>query len=111
MKRRLKNLFKKEYWSIHLDTQKEDSKFSTKLVTLENNKVEQFTVTNEAQQKEIVGELILKSAGKTIVSRVDKKQRTRKPPSPFTTSTMQQEGVKKLGFTTKTDHDNCPATL
>ena len=43
-----------------------------------------------------MGELILKSAGKTIVSRVDKKQRTRKPPSPFTTSTMQQEGVKKL---------------
>ena len=97
----IEKFIKKEYWSIHLDTQKEDSKFSTKLVTLENKKVEQFTVTNEAQQKKIVGELILKSAGKTIVSRVDKKQRTRKPPSPFTTSTMQQEGVKKLGFTTK----------
>jgi DNA topoisomerase-1 len=92
---------KKEYWSIHLDTQKENSKFTTKLVILENKKIEQFTVTNEAKQKEIVGELILKSAGKTKISRVDKKQRIRKPPSPFTTSTMQQEGVRKLGFTTK----------
>ena len=43
----------------------------------------------------------MKSAGKTKISRVDKKQRIRKPPSPFTTSTMQQEGVRKLGFTTK----------
>ena len=111
MKRRLKKFIKKEYWSIHLDTQKEDSKFSTKLVTLENNKVEQFTVTNEAQQKEIVGELILKSAGKTIVSRVDKKQRTRKPPSPFTTSTMQQEGVREIRIYNQTNHDNCTATL
>jgi len=92
---------KKEYWSIHLDTQKENSKFTTKLVILENKKIEQFTVTNEAKQKEIVGELILKSAGKTKISRVDKKQRIRKPPSPFTTSTMQQESVRKLGFTTK----------
>ncbi len=73
---------KKEYWSIHLDTQKEDSKFSTKLVLLDNKKVEQFTITDEAKQKEVVGELLLKSAGTTKISRVDKKQRTRKPPSP-----------------------------
>ena len=92
---------KREYWSIHLDTQKKDSKFSTKLVLLDNKKVEQFTITDEAKQKEVVGELLLKSAGSTKISRVDKKQRTRKPPSPFTTSTMQQEGVRKLGFTTK----------
>ena len=35
------------------------------------------------------------------MSRVDKKQRTRNPTAPFTTSTLQQEAVRKLGFTTK----------
>jgi DNA topoisomerase-1 len=42
----------------------------------------------------------LASAGKTTVSRVEKKQRSRSPAAPFTTSTLQQEAVRKLGFTT-----------
>ncbi len=90
-----------EYWTIHLDTAKENTKFSAKLNTLNNKKVEQFTITNQSEEEKIVGELILKSSGKTRVSRVDKKQRTRKPSSPFTTSTLQQESVRKLGYTTK----------
>ena len=45
--------------------------------------------------------MLLKSAGKTRVSRVDKKQRIRNPSAPFTTSTLQQQAVRKLGFTTK----------
>lgn len=90
-----------EYWTIHLDTAKENTKFSAKLNTLNNKKVEQFTITNQSEEERIVGELILKSSGKARVSRVDKKQRTRKPSSPFTTSTLQQESVRKLGYTTK----------
>ena len=51
--------------------------------------------------KKIVGELLLKSGGKTRISRIDKKQRIRNPAAPFTTSTLQQQAVRKLGFTTK----------
>ena len=90
-----------EYWTIHLDTAKENTKFSAKLNTLNNKKVEQFAITKQSEEKMIVGELILKSSGKTRVSRVDKKQRSRKPSPPFTTSTLQQESVRKLGYTTK----------
>ncbi|OIR04902.1 DNA topoisomerase 1 [mine drainage metagenome] len=89
-----------EYWSIHLDALKHQHGFSAKLVQLNNQKVEQFTVINHDQQTDIVGKLLLASAGKTTVSRVEKKQRSRSPAAPFTTSTLQQEAVRKLGFTT-----------
>ena len=96
----IEKFIQKEYWSIHLDALKEKAGFSSKLFTLNNEKVEQFTVTSQTQQEKIVGELLLKSSGKATVSRVEKKQRIRKPSAPFTTSTMQQEAVRKLGFTT-----------
>lgn len=89
-----------EYWSIHLDALKHAHGFSAKLVQLDNKKLEQFTVNQHDQQAEIVGKLLLASAGKTTVTRVEKKQRSRSPAAPFTTSTLQQEAVRKLGFTT-----------
>jgi DNA topoisomerase-1 len=89
-----------EYWSIHLDALKHNHSFTAKLIQLNHEKVEQFTVINHDQQSDIVGKLLLASAGKTTVSRVEKKQRSRSPAAPFTTSTLQQEAVRKLGFTT-----------
>lgn len=89
-----------EYWTIHLESLKHQHAFDAKLVQLDGQKVEQFTVTNHDQQQEIVGKLLLASAGKTTVTRVEKKQRSRSPAAPFTTSTLQQEAVRKLGFTT-----------
>lgn len=89
-----------EYWSIHLDALKLSHSFSAKLIQLNHEKIEQFSVINHDQQNDIVGKLLLASAGKTTVSRVEKKQRSRSPAAPFTTSTLQQEAVRKLGFTT-----------
>lgn len=89
-----------EYWSVHLSARKHQNVFDAKLVQLEGKKVEQFTVVNQMQQAEIVGKLLLASAGKALVSRVEKKQRNRSPAAPFTTSTLQQEAVRKLGFNT-----------
>ncbi len=89
-----------EYWTIHLDALKHAHSFNAKLIQFNGEKVEQFTVVNHDQQADIVGKLLLASAGKTTVSRVEKKQRSRSPAAPFTTSTLQQEAVRKLGFTT-----------
>ena len=89
-----------EYWTIHLESRKHQHSFDAKLIQLDGQKVEQFTIISQAQQADIVGQLLLKSAGKTTVSRVEKKQRSRSPAAPFTTSTLQQEAVRKLGFTT-----------
>ncbi len=90
----------KEYWSVHLEALKQQHSFDAKLIQLDGKKVEQFTITNHDKQADIVGKLLLASTGKTTVSRVEKKQRRRSPAAPFTTSTMQQEAVRKLGFTT-----------
>ena len=89
-----------EYWTIHLESRKQQHKFDARLIQLDGKKVEQFTVTSKDQQEEIVGKLLVSSAGKTSVLRVEKKQKNRSPAAPFTTSTLQQEAVRKLGFTT-----------
>lgn len=89
-----------EYWTIHLESRKQQHKFDARLIQLDGKKVEQFTVTNKDQQEDIVGRLLVASAGKTTVLRVERKQKNRSPAAPFTTSTLQQEAVRKLGFTT-----------
>lgn len=89
-----------EYWTIHLQGRKQKQAFEAKLIQLDGEKVSQFSVTNEDQQAHIVGKLLAASAGKTSVERVEKKQKQRSPAAPFTTSTLQQEAVRKLGFTT-----------
>lgn len=89
-----------EYWTIHLESRKHQHAFGAKLVQLDGQKLEQFSITNHDQQQEVVGKLLIASAGKTTVARVEKKQKSRSPAAPFTTSTLQQEAVRKLGFTT-----------
>jgi len=86
-----------EYWSIHMDSHKGRTKFSAKLTQWQNTKLEQFSLPNEASQAAILAALQGKEAR---VAEVIKKKATRKPAAPYTTSTMQQDAVRKLGFTT-----------
>ena len=86
-----------EYWSVHLDSHKGRTKFSAKLTQWQGNKLEQFSLPDEASQAAILAELQGKEAR---VADVAKKKATRKPAAPYTTSTMQQDAVRKLGFTT-----------
>src|SRR5690606_4120173 len=85
---------------IHLESHKNQQAFSAKLIQLDGQKVEQFSITNPDQQQDIVGKLLIASAGKTAVCRVERQQKSRSPAAPCTTSTLQQEAVRKLGFTT-----------
>ena len=88
-----------EYWTIHLDSHKGRSKFTAKLVQWKGEKLEQFSLPNETAQAEVLQYLL--AAGKEAqVSAVEKKKRSRNPAAPFTTSTMQQDAVRKLGMTT-----------
>ena len=88
-----------EYWTIHLDSHKGRSKFTAKLVQWKGEKLEQFSLPNEATQAEVLQDLL--AAGKEAhVSAIEKKKRSRNPAAPFTTSTMQQDAVRKLGMTT-----------
>ncbi|MCX8749775.1 type I DNA topoisomerase [Snodgrassella sp. B3088] len=86
-----------EYWTVHLDSHKARTKFTAKLTHWQGQKLEQFDIPDETQQQEIVSALQGQPAH---VSKVEKKKRSRNPAAPFTTSTMQQEAVRKLGMTT-----------
>lgn len=88
----------KEYWSIEAQVEKDKQGFSAKLSLLDNEKVKQFTVTNEQQAHAARQALIKVANGELLISKVEKKQRRRNPSPPFTTSTLQQEAVRKLGF-------------
>lgn len=86
-----------EYWTLHLDSHKGRSKFTAKLVQYKGEKLEQFSLPSEKSQAEVLAALQGKDAQ---VSAVEKKKRSRNPAAPFTTSTMQQDAVRKLGMTT-----------
>ncbi len=87
-----------EYWTIEADADKEGKKIAAKLRTYQNEKVEQFSFTNDTSASEVKNTLEKAANGKLTVVKIDKKQRKRNPSAPFTTSTMQQEASRKLRF-------------
>lgn len=90
-----------EYWSLHLDTHKGRQKFAAKLLQFEGEKITQFSVKDAARSQEIIDFIEQHAHGEATVARIDKKRKSRSPAAPFTTSTLQQEAVRKLGFTTQ----------
>ncbi len=89
----------KEYWTIEASNTHGGVSFGAKLNLYQNEKIKQFSVTDAENANKIRDDLIEKAGGQLLVSRVEKKQRKRNPSPPFITSTLQQEGVRKLGFT------------
>jgi DNA topoisomerase-1 len=90
-----------EYWTVEADaTTKDNHAINSRLVELNGEKVEQFTITETKQAEKIKKQLLKAANGKLIVSNIEKKQRKRNPSPPFITSTLQQEAARKLGFTT-----------
>lgn len=97
-----------EYWTIDGDGAFTAQNFPLKLIEYSGQKVEQFSFVNEAQAREV--ERTIESAaraaarpgseglGELKVVAIDRKQRRRNPAPPFTTSTLQQEAARKLGF-------------
>lgn len=88
----------REYWTIEADAEKGGQAFSAKLFHYQGSKVEQFSFVNETQARSAEHALLKAADGRLKVAKVDKKQRRRNPAAPFTTSTLQQEASRKLGF-------------
>ncbi len=87
-----------EYWTIEADTTKDGQTVPAKLNELDGKKLGQFDINNEKRAHEVRDLLFAAAGGKLTVSKVEKKQRKRHPAAPFTTSTLQQEASRKLGF-------------
>jgi DNA topoisomerase-1 len=88
----------REYWTIDAELEHTAQRFPAKLVEYRGAKVEQFSFTTEAAAHEAVRTLDEAARGELTVLSVERKQRRRNPAPPFTTSTLQQEAARKLGF-------------
>jgi DNA topoisomerase-1 len=88
----------REYWSIESRLDKQGRNFTARLSEFGGVKVEQFTFTNAEDTMKAVADVERAAGGEMSVLKVVKKQRRRNPAAPFTTSTMQQEASRKLGF-------------
>jgi DNA topoisomerase-1 len=95
--REIENFITEEYWSIIAKLCK-DTKSPVFEAQLIKDGTEKISIQDEAQAKDILAKL---DQAKYQVSDVKRKERKRNPAAPFTTSTLQQEAARKLGFTTK----------
>jgi DNA topoisomerase-1 len=91
----------REYWSIEADLEKDQQEFTARLTYLHGKKLTQFSINKDKQAHAAEQELTAAANGELTVSSIEKKQRKRNPAAPFTTSTLQQEASRKLGFTTR----------
>ena len=84
-----------EYWSISATFETDGQAFTARLSQLDGKKIDRLTIGNkgDADAAKAVVE-----AGRFTVSSVETKPFARNPPPPFTTSTLQQEAARKLGF-------------
>ena len=101
-----------EYWTIDGEGAHQSPPFPLKLTEYRGKKVEQFTFVNAEQAREVErtieaaaretarssGAAPEGSLGTLRIIAIDRKQRRRNPAPPFTTSTLQQEAARKLGF-------------
>ena len=105
-----------EYWTIDGEGEHTAQAFPLKLVEFQGQKVEQFSFVNETTARAAEQAILTaaraaagqpgtagtpgtaSTAGALRVLAVDRKQRRRNPAPPFTTSTLQQEAARKLGF-------------
>jgi DNA topoisomerase-1 len=96
--REIEKFKKEEYWSIEALFEKDGQKFAARL-TAENGKaLGKMDITSGNQAQAIVA----KAEGKDFrVMSVAVKEVNRYPAPPFTTSTLQQEASRKLGFSAK----------
>lgn len=86
----------REYWSIiaKLKTPRGDE-FDARLTAVDGTKMQRLDIGTGAQAEDIRQAL---DGAKFTVASVEAKPARRNPPPPFTTSTMQQEASRKLGF-------------
>ncbi len=91
----------REYWTLEARLAHLGVAFAARLSQLDGDKVEQFSITEETAAERARSKLLKAAGGQLQVKSVERKQRKRYPSPPFTTSTLQQEAVRKLGMSAK----------
>src|SRR5207248_10031880 len=84
-----------EYWQVSATFEADGQSFTARLAQLDGRKIERLTIGNRGEA-DVARAAV--EAGRFTVSAVETKPFSRNPPPPFTTSTLQQEAARKLGF-------------
>jgi DNA topoisomerase I len=82
-----------EYWSVTALLQKDGTQFDAKLHQIDGKA---FRIENEARATTVLSDV---ANLPFVITELKRRQRLKNPPPPFTTSTLQQEAAKRLGFT------------
>ncbi len=85
-----------EYWSIEADLTADSPPFTTRLVKHAGKRVQRLDIKDEATASAARAAI---QSGQFTITSIEKKPVRRNPSPPFTTSTLQQEAARKLGFT------------
>ncbi|HEX8381773.1 MAG TPA: type I DNA topoisomerase [Sphingomonas sp.] len=84
-----------EYWSVTAALEQDGTPFTARLTQWEGRKLDRLSIGAEGDALRAKADV---EAGRFSVQSVETRPATRNPPPPFTTSTLQQEAARKLGF-------------
>jgi len=84
-----------EYWSVAANMEQDGVPFLARLVRWKGQKLDRLSIGNGGDAAAAKADV---EAGRFSITSVETKPLTRNPPPPFTTSTLQQEAARKLGF-------------
>ncbi len=84
-----------EYWSVTAEMEHDGTPFTARLTKWQGNKIDRLTIGMKGDALAAKADV---EAGRFSVASVETKPAMRNPPPPFTTSTLQQEAARKLGF-------------
>src|SRR3954454_21332394 len=84
-----------EYWSVEALMEADGQEFLARLIRFKGDKVDRLTISDRGTAEAAKAAV---EAGRFTVASVETRPLSRNPPPPFTTSTLQQEAARKLGF-------------
>ena len=84
-----------EYWQVSATFEADGQRFTGRLAQLDGKKIDRLTIGNKGDADDAKAVV---EAGRFTVALVETKPLSKNPPPPFTTSTLQQEAARKLGF-------------